>query len=354
MKRLQTITYSIIALLLFGSMISCEQNEDPIVETPPAEEGLIEVNGGGATFPNTVFISLRKEEQFAVGRTKWDLAFSANSDFKVLINGTTGAMAYETDEVDINAVGETQAEPLRTAGELELTFNNMNSILYVDHTQNPLLEPVLGTVSAVDAENKVFILNRGSSGTDARPWKKIRILRKDGKYLVQHADITATTFTSIEVAKDPKLNLVYLSFEDGLVTVEPEKPNWDFAWTAGTSSTLFPQAVNGTLAYFFQDLVYHNIYGGVSAVQVLESEIAYDNFDELDIATLTFNSDNRLTVGSTWRSGGGPNAAPAIRNDRYYILKDANGNYYKVRFLSLTKNGERGRPSFEYALVKAG
>lgn len=353
MNRIQIITLGFAAILLSGTLVSCDPKEDPIVEIPPAEEGFIEVNGGGATFPNTVFISLRKEEQFAVGRTKWDLAFSTNSDFKVLINGTTGAMAYETTDVEINAIGDTHAAPLRTAGELELTFTNMNSILYVDNAQNPLSDPVIGVVSATDSENKVYILNRGSSGTDPRPWKKIRILRKDGNYLVQHADITATTFTSIKVAKDPKVNLVYLSFEDGLVTVEPEKSNWDFAWTAGTSTTPFGQAINGTMAYYFQDLVYHNIYGGVSAVQVLDSEIAYDNFDVQDIATLTFNTDNRLTVGANWRSGGGPNAAPTIRNDRYYIIKDANGNYYKVRFLSLTKDGERGRPSFEYALVKA-
>lgn len=354
MNRIQKITLGLAAIILSGTLVSCDPKEDPIVEIPPAEEGFIEINGGGTTFPNMVFVNLRKEEQFAVGRVKWDLAFHTGSEFKALINGTTGAMAYETPEADINAIGDTHAAPLRASGELELTFTNLNSILYVDNAQNPLSDPVFGIVSATDSENKVFILNRGSSGAEARPWKKIRILRKDGKYLVQHADITATTFTSIEVTKDPKMNLVYLSFEDGQVTVEPEKSNWDFVWTAGTSSTPFGQAVNGTLAYFFQDLVYHNIYGGVSVAQVMESEILYDNFAEANLSTLNLNIDNRLTIGSNWRSGGGPSSAPAIRNDRYYILKDVNGNYYKVRFLSLTKDGERGRPSFEYALVKAG
>jgi hypothetical protein len=318
------------------------------------EEGLIEINGGGATFPNMVFINLRGEEQLAVARKNWDLAFDTSSDFKVLINGTTGAMAYETASSDINTVGEIQAEPLRTEGQLELTFTNMNSILYVDQVENPLSAPVIKPITANDTDNKVYILNRGSSATDVRPWKKIRILRKDGKYVLQHADINATNFSSIEITKNPNLNLVYFSFETGMVTVEPEKNNWDFVWTAGTSSTPFPQAVNGTLAYYFQDLVYHNTYGGVSVVQVLESEIAFENFTEQNLANLTLNADNRLSIGSSWRSGGGPNSAPSIRNDRYYILKDVKGNYYKVRFLALTKDGERGKPSFEYALVKAG
>jgi hypothetical protein len=354
MNRLQVFTIGCTALLLSGSFLSCDPKEEPIVELPPAEEGFIEINGGGATFPNMVFVSLRKEEQLAVGRRKWDLAFHTGSDFKVLINGTTGAMAFETASSDINAVGDAMAAPLRTSGELELSFTNFKSILYADNAQNPLSDPAINTVSAAEGENKVYILNRGSSGTEVRPWKKIRILRKDGKYVLQHADITATTFTSVEITKNPNLNLVYFSFEEGVVSVEPEKPNWDFVWTAGTSAIPFGQAVNGTLAYFFQDLVYHNIYGGVSVVQVLESDIAYANFSEQNLASLTLNSDNRLTIGSNWRSGGGPNSAPSIRNDRYYILKDVNGNHYKVRFLSLTKDGERGKPSFEYELVKAG
>jgi len=354
MNRLQLPMLGFTALLLAVGIISCGPKEDPIVELPPAEEGFIEINGGGATFPNMVFVNLRKEEQLAVGRKKWDLAFHTGSDFRVLINGTTGALAYETTSSDINTVGEALAAPLRTSGELELTFTNFRSILYADNAQNPLSNPVIKPVSATDGENKVYILNRGSSGTEARPWKKIRLLRKDGKYVLQHADITATTFTSVEITKNPNLNLVYFSFEEGVVSVEPEKQNWDFVWTAGTSAIPFGQAVNGTLAYFFQDLVYHNIYGGVSVVQVLESDIAYDNFTEQNIASLTLNSENRLTIGSSWRSGGGPNSAPSIRIDRYYILKDVNGNHYKVRFLSLTKDGERGRPSFEYALVKAG
>jgi hypothetical protein len=354
MNRFQSITSSLAAILFTGSIISCEPKEEPIVELSPVEEGLIEINGGGATFPNMVFINLRGEEQLAVARKNWDLAFDTSSDFKVLINGTTGAMAYETASSDINTVGEIQAEPLRTEGQLELTFTNMNSILYVDQVENPLSAPVIKPIAANDTDNKVYILNRGSSATDVRPWKKIRILRKDGKYVLQHADINATNFSSIEITKNPNLNLVYFSFETGMVTVEPEKNNWDFVWTAGTSSTPFPQAVNGTLAYYFQDLVYHNTYGGVSVVQVLESEIAFENFTEQNLANLTLNADNRLSIGSSWRSGGGPNSAPSIRNDRYYILKDVKGNYYKVRFLALTKDGERGKPSFEYALVKAG
>jgi hypothetical protein len=350
---MRKLPYFFSLAIIASLFMACNDDEKPMKETPPADEGFVEINGGGTTFPNMAFVSLRTGKQTAVTRIKWDLAFSTGSDFRVLINGTTGAMAFNTESTDINAVGEAQAASLRTSGLLELTFSNLQGIRHVDGPTNALASPVIQPVSATAADNKVYILNRGSSGADVRPWKKIRVLQQNGRYILQHADLTATTFNTLEVTKDPEYNLVYVSFTEGKVQVEPKKEDWDLLWTGGTSSTPFPQALNGTLAYFFQDLVYHNIHGGVAALQILEAEIPYDNFTEAQITGLALNIENRLTIGSTWRSGGGPNASPAIRNDRYYIVKDAKGNVYKVRFVSLTKDGERGRPSFEYKLLKA-
>lgn len=341
-----------ILATLAAFMLSCADSEDPILEVPPVEDGFIEINGGGATFPNSVFIDLSKGEQLPVSRKKWDLAFSTGTDFKVLINGTTGAMAYPTGIFDMNAVGDQQAEALRSSGRLEMSFSNMEAILSVDLPSDPLSAPVMGSISTSAASNQVFILNRGSFGLDPRPWKKIRILIQDGKYLLQHADITSADFSTMEVSKNEDFNFVYVSFEEGIVEVEPKKEDWDFMWSAGTSTTPFPQAINGTLAYPFQDLVFHNIYGNVRAVEVLEADIRYENFVEGNLSSLEFDRVNRLAIGSNWRGGGGPNVSPTILNDRYYILRDPSGNIYKIRFVALTRDGERGRPSFEFALVK--
>jgi hypothetical protein len=344
---------SIAALVAAATVISsCSDDPEPIV-IPPNESGLIEVNGGGATYPNTAYISFRTGVQTAVPRQSWDLAFSTGSDFKVLINGTTGAMASATTKTDINTVGVAEIAAAEASGELVLSFANLAGIEHVDDPANPLSKPVVAAVSATEGSNVVYLLSRGASGVDAKPLKKIRIIRNGQGYTLQHADADATTFTSLNITKDTDDNFVYVSFESGIVNVEPAKAAWDIAWTAGTSSTPYPQATNGTLAYFYQDLVYHNIYGGASAVAVLEATVPYADFDETDVPALSFNTDNRLTIGSNWRGGGGPSSAPAVKTDVYYVVKDAEGNVYKVRFLSLTKDGERGKPSFEYELVEA-
>ena len=78
----------------------------------------------------------------------------------------------------------------------------------------------------------------------------------------------------------------------------------------------------------------------------------YEDFKEADITSQTF-SDGQNAIGGDWRKGGGPGMAPAVRNDRYYVIKDNDENYYKVRFTAMTQNGERGHVGFEYALVKS-
>lgn len=346
MKKNQFFQLGLLTLSL-GGLFSCSEDDSPIV-VPPNETGTIEVNGGGETYPNSVFINLRATEQTAVSRDSWDLAFYTGSDFKVLINGTTGAMAMATGETDIQAISPTD---LSASDSAAITFSVPNSvgIAHVDDVSNPLESPVIESISSTENSNEVYILNRGSSAATERPWKKIRITRNGDGYTLQHADADATDFASVDIAKDSDLNFVYFSFEDGIVDVEPSKDAWDIAWTASTSSTNFG---GGAIPYFFQDLVYHNIYGGSAAAEVLEEDIAYESFTEQDAEALIFNTTDRLTIGSNWRV---TQPSPGeIKQDRYYIIKDSEENIYKVRFLSITKGGERGYPSFEYELVEAG
>ncbi|PRY84635.1 HmuY family protein [Mongoliibacter ruber] len=354
-NRFNKLRMCILALASTGLLFSCTDENNPIIETPPVEDAFMEIDGGGSTFPNMSFVKLSTENQKTVTRSTWDLAFSSSSEFKVLINGTTGAMAYKTDFNSFDELDESYVEKLRTDGVLLLDFNNMNSILYVDDPKNPIANgTAIGSIANTESESKVIVYQRGKGGVEEREWQKLRVFKSGVKYILQYAPIASEDYTTVEITKDSDFNFVYFSLDSGKVEVEPKKNDWDFVWTAGTSSTPFPQAANGTLGYFFQDLVYHNIYGGVGAAVVMEEFKAYENFEETDLAGITFNTDDRLTIGSSWRSGGGPNASPAVREDRYYLLKDNKGNIYKLRFLSLTSGGERGRPSLEYALVKSG
>lgn len=318
-----------------------------------AASSTIKADGGGTTFPNKVFIDLSANRQTAVLRTNWDLGFYTDaSDFKVTLNASTGMMVKQIAKNDLTIV--TATDTLGFLNDVAYSQTNplVSQMAYIDYPDGDLSKTAIGLIAANATDNKVYIVNRGfgaGSPAPARGWKKIRIIRNaSGGYTLQHADIAATTFTSVDIPKDATHFFTYFSFDTGIVPVAPEKTKWDIAWSYFGNVTNFG---NGEVPYLFQDMIVQN--RNVQVAKVLTSFKAYAAFTESDIATQIFNS-SQIGIGADWRSGGGPTSGPAVRTDRYYIIKDAANNYYKVRFTSLNDGGVRGYPSFEYVLIKKG
>lgn len=310
-------------------------------------------DGGGATFGNKVFFDLSANSQTAVQRTKWDLGFYSGDDWRVILNSSTAMMAKQIDKNDLN---EVSAED--TVGFSKEVFFDLfddpspDALAYIDYPDGDLSKTAIAEISATASENKVYIINRGTGIGDPAPdrgWKKIRIVRNgNGGYTLQHADIGATTFNSIDIAKNTGYFFNYISFENGAVEIEPEKNKWDIAWTYFSNSFDYGGV---EVPFTYQDFILQN--RNVETVRVLTSDKAYEDFSEADIAPLNF-SGLQNNIGAGWRSGGGPGSSPYVYDNRYYIVKDGDNNYYKLRFTGMTNNGERGYPAFEYALLKSG
>ena len=355
-----TIT-TVPASLVLGEKLQLTLSFAEIV----ANSATMTINGGGATYPNKVFIDLSANRQTAVDRTTWDLGFSSGSNFTIVLNSSTGSLARMLDKTDLNTV--TAADTVGFSKQLSIAaiFNAINqssppswlseSMNWMDDPAGDLTKSALDEVSATVLENKVYILNRGTGpGTPAteRGWKKIRVVRNGNNYTLQHADIAATTFTEITVTKNAEFAFQYVSLATGAVVVEPKVGKWDIAWTGFTN--LFPSGGN-MVPYYFQDIILQNMTG-IQAVRVNTTSKAYIDFEEADLTTLDFGVQTQIKIGSSWRYGGGPPPAPApySYDDRYYIIKDADNNYYKLRFINIGTNGERGKPQLEYSLIKKG
>lgn len=310
----------------------------------------LEGNGGGETFGNKVFFDLSASTQVGVERTKWDLGFYTGSDFRVTLNSSTFMLAKQLDKNDLNTVTAADTAGFSLDKDISFLQNTPPAITAIDYPDGDLTKTAIAEISATDADNKVYIINRGNGiGTAGhRGWKKVRIIRNGGGYTVQHADINATTFTSVNIAKDDKYFFKYLSFEAGATNIDPEAGKWDIAWTYFSNVTNFGA---GEVAYAFQDIFIQN--RNVETVQILEAAKSFDSFGEADLAALTL-SPKQNAIGSSWRAGGGPGVSPSVHADRYYILKDGDGNYYKVKFTAMFKNGLRGHPTFNAVLIKKG
>ena len=315
------------------------------------------IDGGGTTFPNKVFIDLSANRQTVVNRSAWDLGFYMQpNDFRVILNSSSAMMAKQLNKNDLNQVNSSDTVGLTG----EVSFNqfapNPVSLPYIDYPDGDLSKTAITAISATSSDNKVYIVNRGTAPgnpSPARGWKKIRVIRNtSGGYTLQHADISATSFQEINVSKDELYNFKYISFESGAVAVEPSKDKWDLAWTYFSNVTNFG---GGEVPYLFQDIMLQN--RNVQIARVMTSAKPFSDFTSASLSdgsvTLTWNSV-QTGIGADWRSGGGPTSQPAVRTDRYYIIKDGDNNIYKLRFTSLTQNGQRGYPSYESSLLRRG
>lgn len=311
------------------------------------------IDGGGTTYPNKVFIDLSANRGTPILRTAWDLGFYTGAeDFRVILNSSSAMMAKQINKNDLNAVTAADTVGFSTDVAFSQTAPTSASLPYIDYPNGDLTRTAIASVSATAADNKVYIVNRGTgvgNPAPARGWKKIRVIRNaSGGYTLQHADISATTFSSIDISKDDVYFFKYISFENGSAAVEPAKKKWDFAWTYFSNVTNFG---TGEVPYLFQDIILMN--RNVQVAKVMVATKAFADFGEADLASQTFLTTQNA-IAADWRSGGGPGTSPSVRTDRYYIIKDGDNNYYKVRFTALTQNGERGYPAFESVLVKKG
>ena len=193
---------------------------------------------------------------------------------------------------------------------------------------------------------------------DARGWKKVRITRSGNDYVIHYANLNDTTHKSITVKKDPAYNFVFVSLnQEKIVNVQPEKTKWDISFTGLTNYTAMGPGQE--ITYYFADMVINNLYGGVRVHKVTTTEankrdVEYEAFNKTKANEIDFN-DNKLAhqlgIGSSWRKAGPKGTV--VSDNVFYIIKDADGNLYKLKFLAITNdNGERGYPVFEYALLK--
>lgn len=309
---------------------------------------------GGPNEQNQVYIDLSSEKNTLTQRDSWDLAFYGNDTFRVGINGSIYMATKALDATDIDAI--TEADVAGIQAEVAVgTFDEANTE-YVDNPNGDIQDTAIDAISSNDSDNKVYLVNLGFEvGTeipapgsaavsgDPRGWKKIRILRSGNDYVLQYADLNDTTHQTVTIPQSKTHNATFFSFNsNSTVAVQPEADKWDLVFT------VFTNVLEGNGSYGFSDGVLHNRVNGVSSYQFdTTAQTNYDNFEFSNVDETAFLDDQRA-IGSNWRDV----FEGTQFEDRFYILKDANNNYYKLKFLALTSDdGVRGFPEFEYQLL---
>ncbi|VXB24221.1 conserved hypothetical protein [Flavobacterium sp. 9AF] len=356
--------------ILFISCSNDDNGSESNNQNAPVAEAIVSPLLGGPNEQNQVYVDLSSNEQTAILRDSWDLGFSTDADFRVIINGSIKMAVKQTTSTDITEIQTQDAS-------VAVGYSTLSTMGYVDNPTG-ILEgngngegTAIAEISTDNQENKVYLVNLGyevgnatpTTGSvamdgNARGWKKIRITKQGNDYLLQYADLDATTAQSVVISKNAEYNFVFVSLNSGqIVNVQPKQAKWDLNFSGFTN--YYPYGTS-SITYYFSDFITTNILGGTKVYEVLATEAAQTatefesfslaNVDETQFATSI--TDQRV-IGSSWRNGGGPSSLPSIKDDRFYIIKDGEENIYKLRFLALTNDsGERGYPVFEYKIVK--
>lgn len=300
-----------------------------------------------SNYTNNVYVDLSGNTTHLNARKSWTLAFTNDSRFRVVLNHSTQTTAAVTTKSDITQVSLADTA---TTADIYLAASRLTdpaTLPLVDSWDGDLTKTVFAEVSATASENKVYLVAFEGSNTPKSQWYKVKVDRNGSGYKVQYARIGETTIKTVDFTKDADFNLSFLSLETGAVSnVEPKAKEWDIQYGYST----YNSGLN--TPYWFQDFVLLNYIGGAEAAQVATSTVSYDSYAESHIAATTF-AKTRDAIGSKWRVTSG--AAIGVTKDVFYVIKDPEGNVYKLKFVNAglgSDGGERGKPVIEFKLVK--
>ncbi|WP_250253225.1 HmuY family protein [Chryseobacterium sp. Marseille-Q3244] len=368
--------FSILSVMLAAQ--SCISADEDKVPAPPITGSSVNVPVGGATEPNQVWIDLsdmvkdEEEPRKTINkRTDWDLGFYTGDDFRVIMNGSLAMTVIKIPNAkDISKVRESDVTNLKDIAQVG-TFDAEN-MKYIDNPNGQFLTQTSGIepIKENDADNPVYLINLGreippdtnigagsvSLSGEPRGWKKVQILRATNGYKIRYADLNAGSDGIREyiITKDPEYNFAFFNLKTGTpAKIQPKKKSWDLAFTTFTNE-VFMSPGNSAGSYFYADFVTINSLDGVKAYQVNVTgnlEQAYAAFKLKDVDNNKFILNDHRAIGDKWRTttGTADNPVPFVYSDRFFILKDPNGFYFKLKFTSMKNlKGERGFTSFAF------
>ncbi|GAB5564953.1 MAG: hypothetical protein Wins2KO_20160 [Winogradskyella sp.] len=390
---MKKVTFLKFILFLFV-LSSCSDDDNNISTPPPSSGGIIDPEVGGFNQPNRVYVDLSTGNQTSVRRDTWEIAVYNGSANRVFLNNALLVSAAELEGItDITSVTEATAlTSAMTLNGLDQTFSpttvTVNTVAelmqglpvsyfqygdltagisFTDSKEGELTGTAFSEISATESQNNVYIVhlgseipteNNGSINTtgDSRGFMKVRVLTDGNNYTIQYAELSNTTdFSEIIVAKDNNYSLTAISLTDGqVISGEPVTENWDIDFGGVFSYYGYQGTLAAGLTY--SDYTTHNTLGGVGLYVVTvedDTTPSYTDFTFSNITESDFVYNDRAIVGSGWRSVNFMTGEVSIRDDRYYVIKDTEGNYYKLRFTALeSEAGERGFPQFQYELLE--
>ncbi|NTV83178.1 MAG: hypothetical protein HGA23_02620, partial [Bacteroidales bacterium] len=200
--------------------------------------------------------------------------------------------------------------------------------------------------------NEVYVIDRRYDGNgNLRGFKKAVFQEvTDSTFSLRFANLDGSDEHSFIITKDPSVNYICFSFDEGgkQLNLEPPKGDWDLLFTQYT-----------TLLYTNEGDPYPYLLTGVlsnpAGVEVAQDTLYDFAAIDLGVASSLVYTKALDEIGYDWKDVVGDVSSGSvtyvIREGLSYVVRDAEGYFYKLRFISfynINNNGDKGVPTFEF------
>ncbi len=343
------------SVVLLGT--SCVDDDPNPID--PIETGATLTAAMGANMANQVYVDLSEGTLSSVAVNTWEIAFE---------NEGNGIRTNSAKKVGVAFPASTSFEEVTSTSGLVFAYDSEDGDLST-------------TALASWTINQPYVLDLGiDENGNVLGIKKFMITSKTSSAVsVIMADLAGTNETSLSINLGDG-NFTYFSLiSEKTVTVEPA--SWDFVLSAVSLRTGAPCVALGGGAkpgvncdvYRLSTTASINSYAGVTAAtddpfSTMETNddpasernkqtIESSNFETLAISDYSDlgASASGNAIGRGWLQILAPhsNGIYKVYDFMTYIIKDEDGNFYKLRFLAFKggDNAENGYPTFEYELM---
>jgi hypothetical protein len=280
----------------------------------------------GPDYKRQVWFSLQDNKIVATNlKTDWDLAFEAYPEgYHLVLNGSKSMRAFRTSFNSLAQVTDTAG--LGINGKADVPSGNLDST----------------AIGNWQTGNTVYVINLGYNELgQSQGFYKIRIGSVNAaQFTFEYAEISSGEVLSATVVKDAAYNFMYFSFSGKrIVSIEPEKTNYDLCFTQYTHLFLDP------FQYYQVTGVLNNVAG--TRVARINTK-AFDEVRISDTAVVGF-STRRDAIGYDWKSFDLNTNVYTVNSKQVYLICDSRGFYYKLHFIDFyNASGIKGFPKFEF------
>jgi len=330
--RIKIEILSILIILVFSSCFKEEQ----MIKLPATQTDVqlkqIELT---ETYKYQVFYDLKTNTAIKTNITSdWDLGFlSSDTAWHIILNNSKVMFAGNSYK--------TVFEQVTKPTGIKMNFDNSGG-----KSDSLALRGWADLSSGLPVSFKyVYVIDLGYDGNlNKLGYKKIIIETPiNNTYKIRYANLNGTEEQTVTIEKNPTVNYVCFSFENGIVDIEPPKTDWSLLFTR--YETMLITSYGNSVPYTVVGVLLnpHNVKANI------DTSLVFKDIELKDTLNYIFKKQSDI-IGYAWKDYIYATNVYIIVPNRNYLIHSNDNYYYKLRFVDFYNNlNQKGYPRFEFS-----